>query len=403
MSYAATIDFLFSQLPFYQRDGQVAYKADIGNIVAACQALDNPHQKFKSIHIAGTNGKGSTSHMLASILQEAGYKTGLYTSPHLKDFRERIRINGKRIGKKDVVDFVSKNKSLFLQLEMSFFEMSVAMAFDFFAKENVDIAVIECGLGGRLDSTNIIQPELAIITNIGLDHTQLLGDSLEKIAQEKAGIIKKDSPIIIGRKQKETENIFKAIAKRKNAPIFFAKPENNYTSALQGIYQRENTNLVITAIRQLQKQNWQITEQNITNGLKYVIKNTHLQGRWQVLGQNPSVICDTGHNADGIKMIAQQLQTLSYQKLHFVFGVVKDKDIDHILRLLPKNAQYYFCKANIPRALASDLLQEKASAFGLFGEQFSSVDDALTTAKKNAKKEDLIFIGGSTFVVAEIL
>lgn len=402
MNYQETLGWLFSQLPMYQRSGAAAYKADIGNIVQACERLNNPHQQFKSIHIAGTNGKGSTSHMLASILQEAGYKTGLYTSPHLKDFRERIRINGAMIPEAEVLRFVAHHKDWFTEIGMSFFEMTVAMAFHFFAKEKVDIAIIETGLGGRLDSTNILSPELSIITNIGLDHTALLGNSIEKIAFEKAGIIKKNTPVIIGRKQTETKAVFQEKAAIENAPLQYANP-CSYGSDLKGNYQQENIANAVSSIHQLQKQNWNISEENIKNGLQKTIRNTGLLGRWQTLNENPLTICDIGHNEDGIKNILAQIQKTPHEQLHFVFGAVNDKNINHILALLPKNATYYFCEANIPRALPKEELTKLAKQEHLKGETYNSVADALAAAKSLSKTSDLIFVGGSTFVVAEAL
>ena len=403
MTYQKTLDYLFAKLPMYQREGAIAYKEDIGNIITASRHLNNPHKKFKSIHIAGTNGKGSVAHMLASILQEVGYKTGLYTSPHLKDFRERIKINGQMIAEQKVIDFVLENKQLFEKLEMSFFEMTVALAFNYFAKEKVDVAVIETGLGGRLDSTNIINPELSIITNIGFDHTNLLGDTLEKITKEKAGIIKRNTPIIIGRKQEKTKQIFINIASDKKAKIYFTKTENNYSSDLKGIYQKENIATAIMTVKQLSKLGWNIGEENIKNGLQKVMENTQLLGRWQILNDKPKVICDVGHNEDGIKQIVKQIKKIPYQNLHFVFGMVKDKNLSNILKLLPKKAKYYFCEAQIPRALEVSLLEREAIKFGLNGNSFSSVAKALAQAKKNANEDDLIFIGGSAFIVAEAL
>lgn len=402
MTYQETLDWLFSQLPMYQRSGTAAYKEDIGNIVEACERLNNPHQQFKSIHIAGTNGKGSTSHMIASILQEAGYKTGLYTSPHLKDFRERIRINGAMIPKTHVLDFVSHNKAWFTEIGMSFFEMTVAMAFDFFAKEKVDVAIIETGLGGRLDSTNILSPELCTITNIGLDHTALLGDSLEKIAAEKAGIIKTNTPVIIGRKQSETTAVFQEKAEKENAPLHYATP-CSYTSDLKGNYQQENIAAAVSSIQQLQQMDWNISEENIQEGLLKTIPNTGLLGRWQILNEQPLSICDTGHNEDGIKNILKQIQEIPHEELHFVFGAVNDKNIGCILDLLPKNAVYYFCEANIPRALAKEELARLAHKRLLKGAIYNSVKDALSAANATASSRDLIFVGGSTFVVAEAL
>ena len=403
MNYIQTLDYLFGRLPIYQRIGAAAYKADIGNIVTATKHLKNPHTQFKTIHIAGTNGKGSTAHMLASILQESGKKVGLYTSPHLKDFRERIRINGEMIAQKEVVTFVKENQVFFEKMELSFFEFTVAMAFDYFAKQKVDIAIIETGLGGRLDSTNIINPELAIITNISLDHTNLLGDTIEKIATEKAGIIKNETPVIIGRRQKETTSIFKNITKEKNTNLIYASPQKGYTSDLKGEYQKENINTVITAIKQLQKQGWAITEDDIEQGLLKIAANTQLLGRWQTLSSNPQIICDTAHNEDGIKEIANQLSTSKYEQLHIVFGTVDDKNLDTILSYLPKNAKYYFCKANIVRAMNAEDLKQKAAKHQLEGRIFPSVREALKCAKDNANSKDLIFVGGSTFVVAEVV
>ena len=400
MKYEEGINYLFSKLPMYQRTGAAAYKKDIGNIIKACKILDNPQNKFKSIHIAGTNGKGSTAHMLASIFQEAGYKTGLYTSPHLKDFRERIKIDGQLISEKDTLDFILKNKNQYEKIEMSFFEYTVAMAFDYFANENVDIAIIETGLGGRLDSTNIISPEISIITNIGYDHTNLLGNSLEEIAKEKAGIIKKNTPVIIGRKQEETEHIFKIEAKEKNSSIHFCRKNFNYSTDLKGEYQKENLNTALQAMKIL---NLNINDDIISKGLNNVVKNTGLNGRWQTIAKKPLTICDTGHNEDGIKNNIKQLKKLKFNKLHFVFGTVNDKDLRKILRLLPVNAQYYFCSANIERSLNSKKLLEESKNFKLFGERYESVIEAYHSAQSNAKMDDLIFIGGSTFIVAEVL
>jgi dihydrofolate synthase/folylpolyglutamate synthase len=403
MNYTQTLDYLFGRLPIYQRIGAAAYKADIGNIVAATKHLKNPHTQFKSIHIAGTNGKGSTAHMLASILQESGVNVGLYTSPHLKDFRERIKINGEMITQKEVVNFVKENQVFFEKMELSFFEFTVAMAFDYFAKQKVDIAIIETGLGGRLDSTNIINPELAIITNISLDHTNLLGDTIEKIAIEKAGIIKKETPVIIGRRQKKINSIFKDIAKEKNANLIYATPQKGYISDLKAEYQKENINIVITAIKQLQKHGWAITENDIEYGLLKTVANTQLSGRWQTLSSNPQIICDTAHNEDGIKEIAKQLSNSKYNQLHIVFGTVDDKNLDTILPYLPKDAKYYFCNANIVRAMNAEYLKQKAAKHQLKGRIFSSVREALKCAKDNANPKDLIFVGGSTFVVAEVV
>ena len=403
MTYQETLDYLFGRLPMYQREGEAAYKANIDNIIAASKYLGNPHVKFKSIHIAGTNGKGSTAHMLASILQESGYKVGLYTSPHLKDFRERIKINGEMITEKEVIHFVKRSKTIFEEMELSFFEFTVAMAFDYFAKQKVDIAIIETGLGGRLDSTNIINPELSVITNIGIDHTYLLGNTLEKIAVEKGGIIKKNRPVIIGRKQKETFDIFNNIAQKNNAELIYPTENKHYQTDLKGIYQKENTNTCLTTIHALKNMGWKIPEQSIEKGLANTIKNTSLLGRWQTLNKTPHIICDTGHNEDGIKQICRQLKKIKYKQLHFVFGTVNDKNIKRILALLPKDARYYFCKADIARAMNAEELKQQAAKHQLKGEVFTSVYKAVQQAKKQTKTEDLIFVGGSTFVVAEVI
>ncbi|MDC0201983.1 bifunctional folylpolyglutamate synthase/dihydrofolate synthase [Flavobacteriales bacterium] len=403
MNYSETINYLFQKLPIYQRTGKIAYKADIGNIIKASAILDNPHLNFKSIHIAGTNGKGSTAHMISSILQESGYKVGLYTSPHLKNFRERIRINGKMIPEKSVVDFVQQYKTDFEKMEMSFFEFTVAMAFNYFSEEELDIAIIETGLGGRLDSTNIIKPLVSVITNIGFDHTSLLGNTIKKIATEKAGIIKENIPVVIGRKQKECENIFIKKAKDKNSVITFCTGETKQQTDLKGNYQSENVRTTLFSIKEIQKQGFTISEENIKKGLMSVIKNTSLLGRWQISQNEPLIICDSAHNEDGIKEVVKQLSEIDYKELHFILGTVNDKNIDNILGLLPKKAKYYFCQANIPRSLDKEILQSKSEKYGIYGEVYNSVSQALQTAKKNAEKEDCIFVGGSTFVVAEII
>ena len=403
MDYNQTLNFLLTRLPIYQRIGRVAYKKDIGNIISACKKLKNPHNKFKSIHIAGTNGKGSVAHILASILQESGFSTGLYTSPHLKDFRERIKINGNMIPKNKVNEFVSINKETFIKLKMSFFEMTVAMAFNHFENEKVDIAVIETGLGGRLDSTNIINPVLSIITNIGLDHTKLLGNSIEKIAKEKAGIIKDNTPVIIGSRQKKTEYIFQEISEYKNAEIYFSDINSNYKTDLKGNYQKQNISTALKSIDILKDLNWTISENNIKKGLINVVKNTGLYGRWQIISKQPLTICDTAHNIDGIKHIIQELKNTPHNNLHFVFGTVNDKQIDSMLKLLPKNALYYLCKANIERAMDTNTLYKKAKKLNLNCITYTSVKKALAAAKKKAKNKDLILISGSTFVVAEVL
>lgn len=415
----------------FHRIGQAAYKNSLDNTLKLDEIFGHPHRKYKTVHVAGTNGKGSVSHMLAAVLQSAGYKTGLYTSPHLKDFRERIKINGEMISEEEVIKWVEDYpvKYNLWDLEPSFFELTATMAFDYFAKKEVDIAIIEVGLGGRLDSTNIITPEVSVITNIGLDHTNLLGETLEKIAFEKAGIIKNNIPAVIGTTQTETEKVFKDVAKSKHSKLFFADQvyvagypmigldgkqilniekdgEKVYSEIkldLLGIYQQKNVPAVLKALDILIENGWKISIQNIYDGLSNTAKLTGLMGRWQIIGNNPLIICDTGHNEDGIKMVVNQIKNTAYKTLHFVFGVVADKNQDAILQLLPKNAVYYFTKANIPRAMNEKVLAQKASDFGLIGTSYSSVIEAFNTAKKNAGKNDLIFVGGSTFVVAEIL
>jgi dihydrofolate synthase / folylpolyglutamate synthase len=405
MNYPETLDYLFSQLPMYQRIGNAAYKANLDNTYRLSEILNHPEKQFKSVHIAGTNGKGSTSHMLASVLQEAGYKVGLYTSPHLKDFRERIKINGAMISENEVIDFVKEYKNEFEKIQLSFFEWTVGLAFHYFANQKVDIAIIETGLGGRLDSTNIVTPEVAVITNISMDHTQFLGNTLAKIAAEKAGIIKPTIPVIIGETQSEIKHVFIEKAKQLNAPIQFADeyPTQEYESDLKGAYQQKNKKTVVATIQTLQQLGWDITQNHIINGLQNVVNNTGLMGRWQVLNKQPFTVCDTGHNEAGIKLILAQLAEQDYEKLHFVLGVVNDKDITNILQLLPKHAIYYFCQANIPRALEVYILAEKATAVGLSGTTFPTVEAAYQAAQKNATAQDMIFIGGSTFVVAEVV
>ena len=404
MTYKKILYYLYSRLPIYQRKGASAYKADIGNIIKAVKLINNPHLKFKSVHIAGTNGKGSTAHLIASVMQEAGYKIGLYTSPHLKDFRERIKINGKMIKKERVVKFVEKNKVIFEKINLSFFEFTVAMAFDFFAKEKVDLAVIETGLGGRLDSTNIINPELSIITNISLDHTNLLGNSIEEIAIEKAGIIKDNSCVIIGRKQELTIPIFNKVAKEKNTEIIYSKEySDEYDCDLKGNYQLENISTCVGAIRKLQKKGWIILDENIKNGIKNCTENTKILGRWHILNKRPLTICDTAHNEDGINKIVKQIYQTKYNNLHFIFGLVDEAKRKKIFLHLPKKATYYFCKANNDRGLDENLLKKEAKAFQLYGNSYKSVMLAYESAKENAKDDDLIFVGGSTFIVAEII
>ena len=396
---------MFNQLPMYQKQGAVAYKADLSNTQLLASYLNHPEYNFKSIHVAGTNGKGSTSHMLASILQEQGYKTGLYTSPHLRDFRERIKINGKMISESAVVTFIEENKNFFEKNKLSFFEMTVGMAFDFFSKEEVDIAVIEVGMGGRLDSTNIIIPEVSVITNIGLDHTAFLGNTLEQIAAEKAGIIKDGIPVVIGKSQKETKEVFKTKALDHKSPIYFADQgtEIEYESDLKGIYQKENKRTVLKAIQVLREVGWVVNDQSVETGFKNVVSNTGLLGRWQVLQKNPLVICDTAHNKEGLEFVMEQLQGQECDQMHIVLGAVNDKDLDSILPLFPKDATYYFTRPDVPRGLDEKELQKKANKFHLNGMTFSSVTEAYLSAKQVATERDLIYVGGSTFVVAEII
>ncbi len=424
-TYQEAVDFLYRNLPIFQRVGAAAYKADLNNTIALCEALGNPHRKFESIHIAGTNGKGSSSHMIASILQSAGYKTGLYTSPHLKSFTERIRVNGEEVSERFVVDFVNRIKPEIERIKPSFFEITVVMAFEYFAQQKVDIAVIEVGLGGRLDSTNVITPELSLITNIGWDHKDILGDTLEKIASEKAGIIKHGVPVIVSERQPGISEVFMARAREENAPIDFAddsvkievtkqgiervydiKSETiklrHVKLPLQGRYQEKNIKGVIRCIELLLGMRYQISEEQIREGLGKVVEQTGLKGRWQKLQDSPVVICDTGHNEDGVKEILAQLAELDFRKLHIVWGMVKDKDVTNILALLPKDATYYFCEAKIPRAMEAGQLRDQAAQFGLAGPVVPDVNNAIAEAKHRAAPDDLIFVGGSTFVVAEI-
>ena len=406
MTYLETVNWMFNQLPMYQNHGASAYRKDLTNTILLASHLENPERNLKCIHVAGTNGKGSASHMLASILQEAGYKVGLYTSPHLKDFRERIKINGQEISEIFVCDFIAKNKTFFEQNELSFFEMSVGLAFEYFKKENVDIAIVEVGMGGRLDSTNIITPLISVITNIGLDHQQFLGDTFEKIAFEKAGIIKPNIPVVIGEYLPETKLVFSSKADKNNAAIFFASDliSEIYPSDLIGNYQVFNIKTVIQTIRIIQSQKqFLVTEKNIRNGLMNVIKKTGLQGRWQQIKEKPKVICDTAHNSNGLKIVLKQVQNENYDCLNIVLGFVNDKDLDQILTLFPKNANYFFCKPNIPRGLDVLDLQKKALEFGLIGNIYSSATEAYKNALLSSSENDFIYVGGSTFVVAEIL
>ena len=402
MTYKEILDWMFVQLPMYQNDGSTAFKKDLTNILALSKELGFPEQKFKSIHVAGTNGKGSTSHMLASILQEAGYKVGLYTSPHLKNFTERIRINGVEISEEKVTEFINGNKDFLEQQKMSFFEMTVGLAFDYFASEKVDIAIIEVGLGGRLDSTNCITPEVAVITNIGLDHTQFLGETLPEIAFEKAGIIKKNIPVVIGEEQAAVKSVFIAKAAKESAPIYFASDASeSYLSDLLGDYQIQNSKTAVAAIKILK--GYQVSKENIKNGLLNVVKNTNLKGRWQVLQEHPKVICDTAHNKEGLAIVLKQLKKQPFKKLHIVLGVVADKKLETILPLFPSSADYYFCKPAISRGLSEAVLEANAKKFDLVGKKYSSVKLALKSALLNANQEDIIYVGGSTFVVAEII
>lgn len=403
MTYKQTLDWMFLQLPMYQNKGKVAFNSKMDGINSLAAHLNNPHKKIKTIHVAGTNGKGSSSHMLASVLQEAGYKVGLYTSPHLKDFRERIRVNGKKVAKKWVVDFIDENQSFFERNKLSFFEMTVGMAFSYFANENVDIAVIEVGLGGRLDSTNIITPEVSLITNIGFDHTDMLGDTLAKIAYEKAGIIKRNIPVVISEFNEETAPVFKETATALNAKIVFAQEEifSTYKIGLLGSYQQKNIKGVLATLSELVT--FKIEEKHIVKGLEKVVENTHLMGRWQQIGTKPTIICDTAHNKEGLAIVLNQLQEQEYEKLHVVIGFVKDKDISAILPLFPSNATYYFCKPKISRGLDEKILSDRCVRYNLNGETYKSVNKAFKAAKKQASKNDFIYVGGSNFVVAEVL
>ena len=430
MNYKETIEWLFSQLPMYQKIGKAAYKADLNNTIELLNILNNPQNNFKAAHIGGTNGKGSVSHIIASILQESGLKVGLYTSPHLKDYRERIKINGELIPEDFVVDFVTRHKNKFEKINPSFFEMTVALAFDYFSENNVDIAVVEVGMGGRLDSTNLVNPLVTAITNIGYDHTKYLGNTLEKIAKEKAGIIKEKVPVVIGKKQPETIAVFEEIARKKNTKLFFAedyydikilnnlKPDEqhidiwrdneifieNVNSALLAKYQQENIATALKTIDILQPNfNYNISTSNIAEGLEYLKKNTGFSGRWHIIDTNPLTVCDTAHNEDGIKAVVEQIEESTFDHLHFVLGLVNDKDAEKILELLPRNATYYFCKPDIPRGMEAETLQKKGKEAGLEGLYYNSVEKAFSSAYNNARPRDMVFIGGSTFVVAEVI
>lgn len=403
MTYKQTVDWMFAQLPMYQRSGKIAFTGKLDNTLALSAHLNYPEKKFKSIHVAGTNGKGSCSHMLASILQEAGYRVGLYTSPHLKDFRERIKINGKGVSKGFVVNFIENNRSFFETFNLSFFEMTVGMAFAYFAEENVDMAIIEVGLGGRLDSTNIITPEVSLITNIGMDHVDMLGDTLVKIAVEKAGIIKEGVPVVISESQPEITDTFKVIAQQRNSSIVFADRsiQDDYKTTLLGAYQAKNIKGVVATIRKLK--GFKISEENINDGLSKVTENTGLMGRWQVLRKSPTVVCDTAHNSEGLSMVLKQVTQQKFDTLHIVLGFVKEKELNSILPLFPQKASYYFCSPNVPRGLDVETLKSKAADFGLKGESYPSVKMAYSKALQNTSKTDFVFIGGSTFTVAEVV
>lgn len=391
----------------FQRIGKAAYKADLSNTLALMEALEHPEQAFKSIHVAGTNGKGSSSHMLAAIFQKAGYKTGLYTSPHLVDFRERIRINGEMIPEASVVDFVDENKAGFEKLGLSFFEMTVGLAFDYFRKEKVDIAIVEVGMGGRLDSTNVLNPELSLITHIGFDHMQYLGDTLAKIAGEKAGIIKENTPVVISERQAECDAVFMAKAKELSAPIHFASDEVSTTRLyvdldLRGDYQDHNLRGVLCSLDRLEEMGWQLKE-TATQALQNVSGLTGLRGRWEIMREQPLTICDTGHNITGVRAIMDQLKKHSYRQLHIVWGMVADKQLKEILRAMPQSAFYYFTQASIPRALDAEELKREALKFGLAGKSYPTVAEAVSAAESQVLNDDLLFIGGSTFVVADYL
>ena len=404
MNYKEATEFLFNSLPMYQRIGKIAYKKDIGNIKIACKEFNHPQNNFKSIHVGGTNGKGSVSHMLASVLQEKKLKVGLYTSPHLKDFRERIKINGKPISKEKVVEFVKNNFDFFNKNKLSFFEMTVLLSFLHFSSEKVDIAVIEVGLGGRLDSTNIIKPILSVITNISLDHTNLLGSSIDKIAQEKGGIIKTNTPIIIGRKNKISDSVFNKIASKKKSKIFFSDKKNNNTTDLNGDFQIENIKTAEKTFQILREEKiLNISDLEISNGLNRVKKNTGFRGRWEISSQKPKTIFDVGHNIDAINKSINEINELTYENLHMVIGFVKDKNLNKILNLLPKNANYYFCKPNIPRGFCERELLKISQKFNLTGNCYSCSSIAFKKANEEANENDIIFVGGSTFLVAELI
>ena len=408
MNYKETVEFLYTKLPYFTRDGKSAIKKDLTNTIKLCEVLNNPHLSFKTIHIAGTNGKGSVSNMLSAVLQNNGYKTGLYTSPHLKDFRERIRIDGVMITEEYVIDFVERIKPHLETIQPSFFEITVALCFDYFAQNKLDIAIIETGLGGRLDSTNIISPLLSIITNIGYDHMDLLGNTLSLIAYEKAGIIKQYTPVVIGESIPETKSVFLQKAKEQNADIYFAEEDINPNCSegsfdLTGHYQVKNRNTVFKSLEILTQLGFKLDLNKTMEALQNVKTLTGFRGRWDVINSEPKIIADTGHNIDGIQYIINQLKSEKYHQLHMVIGMVKDKDRTAILSLLPKEATYYFCSPNIPRGLEAKVLEQEANLLGLNGSSYQSVEEALNSAKSKAQNTDLIFVGGSTFVVAEII
>ncbi len=428
MTYQETLDYLFSQLPMYQRIGQAAYKAGLDNTISLSEYLGRPESRFKSIHIAGTNGKGSVAHMLASILQEMGLKTGLATSPHLKDFRERMRVMGQAVPRGEVVDFVSKHRDFLEELKPSFFEMTMAMTFDWFSRQDLDFAVIETGMGGRLDSSNIIHPELSVITNIGLDHTRFLGGTLREIAAEKAGIIKQGVPVLIGKKQKEVQDVIECRAHAMSAPLYYAEDlfslgnastndrgleievkdsdgtRSKYLCGLHGNYQQENIRTVLAAVSLLNGMGkLDIDRGAVSRGLERVVSNTGIRGRWQRIGDSPGIICDTAHNTEGMRYVVKQLKEIGFERLHIVFGMVDDKERIPLLELLPRDALYYFCRPSVPRGLDAGVLAEDAHSLGLKGEVYGSPEKALAAAKSIATARDLIFVGGSTFVVSEVL
>ena len=434
MNYKETCEYLYNQMPMFERQGASGYKEGLSNTLALDEHLGHPHFAYKTIHVGGTNGKGSVSHTIASILQESGYRVGLYTSPHLVDFRERIRINGKPISQQYVVNFVEEHRAFFEPLHPSFFEVTTAMAFQYFKEKNIDIAVVEVGLGGRLDCTNIIQPLVSVITNISFDHTQFLGDTLAKIAGEKAGIIKRGTPVVIGETNAETRPVFEAKAREMDAPIIFAEDHPQVISAepraeggmhyhlkemgemngdLGGIYQKQNMNTVLFALEELRKQGYlastfegltyQRCRLELEKGVNHVAENTGLMGRWQTVNQVPKVVCDTGHNVGGWQYLSRQLATVHCQQMHIVFGMVDDKDIDKVLDLLPKHAKYYFTKAQTKRALSETIVAEKAKTHGLEGEAYPTVNEAYKAAYRSASANDFIFVGGSSYVVGDFL